>query len=255
MNVMGGVHMSYQQLNLYVEKNDFENIKKTIDLAVCIPSRLKDDLEGWAFSKYSEGGPRIAVRLNFKREEDMKKAEDLAEELKKSGRIQKYDWQPEGWGGPDFVIKAAEIATECSCKFRELLEKYPVINDTLTKEIAQDTKRPISFLYCLLSSLLDTLANVTIIWEYQRWSRIPYEKVKKMTAGWITSKPSISDEQYPSFLERFVHHFLNCIGMREILFIKETGGEKKEKRIHIEGEVTAYLLFSKLWSTLAEKSE
>lgn len=248
--------MVYKKMDLFLNKEDFYNQIKSIEIAEEIPSKIKEGLEGWNFNKYSRKKKftKITVRFDFRDGEKQKKAQALAEKLKERGVIESYS-ELEKWEEPEFVIKAHEIITNYAIEFKKMAKK-PNIKRILEFRNYEGYKvqHIISLFYCLIASLLKNLGfEQGVIWAYKRHienapSPIQYEEIREMTREWVKESDkkrvkNIDKNNLPSFVERFTHLFFNCTGFQ---VVKKT----RKKRIRLEPKVKFKMLFSELWSKI-----
>jgi len=193
----------------------------------------------------------------FSTQEGKKKTEEIAKQLKERGEIEEFYWLDDLWREPEFTVVAHEIATKCALKFKELLEYNTGIRNIVRGEFDSYLRefefyRLLSFFYNLTSSLLANLHfDLNIIWEYERHSPIRYEEVKGMTSQWVSEEDRemvkrLNKPNIPSFLERFIHTFFNCLGLQWIpVRINE-----EIRHTYLEGEVIRRILDSQLWFEL-----
>lgn len=245
--------MTYYSLILILRKEDMglQNWKKPIDIASSLSSDIQS--EKWNFNRFNG---TIEVRFDIP-EEKMNKLEKIGNEMKERDEIENY--KVGKWSQPDFIQISHYVSSECAVKFSEEVARDPELSEALFIEKIisteqEDQNKLFSFYYCLVHSFLKLLNfDPELIWEYKRKSLIDFERVMEIAKNCIDEKMrkevnKIDKEDMPSFCERFVHLFFNCIGWQKVPL------EKKEGEIQIvdvESNVRNMLYLSVMWSYLS----
>lgn len=249
--------MSYYTINLELNKQEPLDWKAPIEIAASLHAKSKPEAR-WNFNRYNN---RISVRFDIE-EQGKEHVEKVAQKMSMEGLINSYNWCEGAWDEPKFVQIAHEIATDCALKFKDEVNRDQELDEWMSlpklNALAQQGElyKLISFFYCLTHSLLDILDfSFEWIWEYKRHITEDLEtKIRAVASASILTSTleqvnRINREDYPSFVERFIHLFFNCIS-RQNVPLQQSDGQKIN--FLIEPRVTREILDSVLWYELGK---
>lgn len=250
--------MSYVVVSITLREDDrgVGNWTRPIDIARGIS--LQVEAQDWNFNRYDG---RVNLRFDIK-DTETEELREVADNLVSREGIEEYE--TESWSELGFVELAHSISTECAVRFREESGSRSELSNVMSAESlidlvqSNDQHKLFSTLYCFLHFLLQELDfRHAIIWDYQRQSLIEPEVMEEVAESCVTEGMrervnEIEDRDMPSFCQRFVHLFINCIGWQKA-GLRASGGETQT--INIEANVRSRLLQSVFWNQLASTFE
>lgn len=162
---------------------------------------------GFSFNRYFGAGTLLShmtVRFNFSDDQRGKElALEIAEDLKTNASIVAYsDWQP--FGVSDDVKKGCEIASTIALEFRDWMNTH--------QEVFQYFwQNKIRFMSRFLLALLGELGFKASNYESYPISNI-IERIEELAQSCANScRSEMPQSPNIDFMERFIHHFMNCI--------------------------------------------
>lgn len=166
---------------------------------------------GSSFNRhYEQGRSYLKIRLNFvDYERGKENAERIIEDLKSRNLIKnKSEWQK--FGDLDVVKRATEIATKCSCFLKEELDRDANAKRAFLENMVDFALRFESIFLNKLGSPMD----------FQKYG--PSENLESIASRCAERLKNDFKDVDIDFLERFFHHFRNCmnIGYNPELLIK-----------------------------------
>lgn len=143
----------------------------------------------------------LKIRLNFVDfNKGKEKAEGIIEDLKKRKLIEnKSKW--ENFGDLDIVKRATEVATKCACLLKEELDRDAYAKSTFLKNI-------LLFELQFESLLLNKLGFQI---DFQKYG--PIGHVESIAPNCAEKLRDDFRDVDIDFLERFLHHFRNCMNI------------------------------------------
>lgn len=245
--------MTYYTLTLEANPDDqgIGNWKRAIDHVLAFPQEC-EAVDEWNFNRYN-GEIETRFDITHDAEEDVKA---VAERMRNRGEIQGYE--PGEWNEPDFVQSAHAIATECAIRFRTRVDDIDDLDELMSAETIlrllgeNNQYQWFASMYCLIGVFLDNLGSQhRIVWDYKRKSWMDFSKIQKAASACVTQEMQerasrVDDEDLPSFTERFVHLFLNCIGWQKV----PVQINDENQLIEVERHVNQRFLFSTVWNQL-----
>lgn len=202
--------MSYLEKNLYTPY--FRDWSKTFEILENFNHLLKiGELSGFSFNRYSGGArPRtqLRVRCKFNSDADQQRVNALLSELiEKKLIFRQDDWTP--FTASEQVAMAIELSTKCAFIFNDWLKANPNIMKTFLEN--QNYKMSI---YTRLDPLI--LRQLGFDAHYERYPMtesdlLSLEALSELCGEEI--KDIFPNDVSITFLERFIHHFHNCIFM------------------------------------------
>jgi len=167
-------------------------------------------VKGYSYNGYigiSEPLSHITVRFNFENDkagkQDMEKV--IANLLEKRLIIAKSEWSP--FQTTQSVVRATEVSTKCAFAFKNWMKK----NTEVLGYYFSSSENRVRFMSRFLVILLQQLGFKAHFEEYPIEADF-IENIKKCAehcAGHI--REAFNQELDIVFMERVIHHFLNCV--------------------------------------------
>lgn len=200
--------MGYYQINLYTQH--FQDWHRSFEI---LSSFLEASKQGWikgySFNRYSGDRPRAQLRVRFNFVDDDKGKERIEkiidDMVSKDMIIGKDEWR--NFIHSHSVIRATETATKCAFSFKNWMDRNP----QAFKYYAQSVESRIRFMARYLMILLQQLEFRTYLEEYPIGPN--FMELIRDCATYCADeiRDDFQHDLDITFLERFIHHFLNCI--------------------------------------------
>jgi len=222
--------MPYKYIDVEVSSKDFTDLKRTIDIFAKFIEALSGKIKSCNFNRY--GKTRLSIRINSDESGIEKMVLSKAQELQRVGEIINFTREVKDWREPEFVVNAHELGTACAQELRRLFE----CNSNVYQ--AFQGRRDHFMGHFVLSMLNHAGFNITPIWSILRETPLREEiteKFEEMTNQCARIiKERLTEPPGASFLERFVHSFINCTAP------------------DTEGVVMTWLLHASLWELIGD---
>lgn len=197
--------MTYFKLNVELNNaQELQELKKSVEIFTTFENQVQQNLFGSCFNKY--GNSRLAVQLNFIDDTRGQEATlTIARDLKANGRIQNHDSNMVEWREDAFVLQAHEIGTACTVELKTQLDSHPYAYQKFQSKHDGFMKHFISLLlrYCGY--------QLPSVWAMERDTGVLREEIAGIAYACAQRyKERMPDNPTPSFVERFIHAFLNC---------------------------------------------
>lgn len=197
--------MGYFQIYLYTPYANHVEFSSVIANSFLNQTGVK----GYSYNLYFGGDEllsHITVRFNFENDDEGKKAIEkiIGELIDKKLVIAKGEWQP--FEESLSVSRATEVATKCAFAFKNWMNS----NIEEKKYFFGTPQNRIDFTSRFLAILLNQLGFKTVFEEYPLDDRI--EAIKNCAKECSDQvKEDFNKPLDIVFMERVIHHFLNCI--------------------------------------------
>lgn len=200
--------MGYFVIKLYTEF--VGHWQKSFEIVNSFVGRLdQTQLVGYSHNRYVGFFPipYIAVRFNFAEDNEGKRlAEEIIDDLiERRLIVGKGEWEP--FNASTSVRKATETSTKCAFAFKNWMDG----NSEAANFYLQNPNAKIQFMSRFLVLLLQQLDFQTHFEEYPISPQFMNLIRACATHCAEQVRQALSEDLNIDFMERFIHHFLNCV--------------------------------------------